>query len=420
MSLDQNIERVNLPGTADNFTFKQMGNRLTVYDNTGITPTVSMPVQGDVDGTQIGFTNQTCDARLVTGTITICGATVPSNSPQAIWPLTPTSTVEPQTSGISTASIFLSNNDFFTVADSGAMLYGGSGTATVTIANGTTRITLDQNIGRINLTNPSTSYTFKQTGNKINVYDATGTTLLVTVPVQGDADGTVIGFSNGVASAQLTSGVMTLGGATVSSGTPSILTNISPVADAGGQIDTTNTGGTNNSTSTSYFPLTIGSSWQYKYTDTSSTDTSIVEVQKDGRFKSSASTGDSYISFTSTVNGIYKTKDESLHQTITYTPGDLFIPANMSNGNVISTNISKTYTGDHPGTSTFTTTTTVVGNESVIVPAGTFNAIKIKREAGIEIRYWWFVQGIGLVKEMGLQNAYDGGWTLELMSYIIK
>ena len=45
-----------------------------------------------------------------------------------------------------------------------------------------------------------------------------GATVLVSVPVQGDADGTVIGFSNGMASALLSGGVMRLGDATVSSG----------------------------------------------------------------------------------------------------------------------------------------------------------------------------------------------------------
>ena len=100
----------------------------------------------------------------------------------------------------------------------------GAENDTVTIAAGVTGISLDQNVDRVNFTGAAGSYTFKQTGNKINVYDTTGATLLVSVPVQGDSDGTVIGFSNGVASAQLTGGVMTLGGATVSTGTPTTLT----------------------------------------------------------------------------------------------------------------------------------------------------------------------------------------------------
>ena len=124
----------------------------------------------------------------------------------------------PSTSTLSTtkAKVYLGLDDIFTVSNSGTTLYGGAGNDTVTIAAGVTGISLDQNVDRVNLLGTSSSYTFKQTGNKINVYDSTGATLLASIPVQGDADGTVIGFSNGYASAQLAGGVMTLGGATVS------------------------------------------------------------------------------------------------------------------------------------------------------------------------------------------------------------
>jgi hypothetical protein len=58
----------------------------------------------------------------------------------------------------------------------------------------------------------------------INVYDSY---LLVRTPVQGDMDGTILAFSNGYASAAMgTGGVMTLGGAIVSS---TAATRLSPV-----------------------------------------------------------------------------------------------------------------------------------------------------------------------------------------------
>jgi hypothetical protein len=107
-------------------------------------------------------------------------------------------------------------DDLFYVGNSGLTIYGGSGNDTVTIAAGVTGVKLDQNVERINLPGAADSYAFKQTGNKLNIYDTTGTTLLVTVPVQGDADGTVLGFSDGSVSAMLTGGVMTVGGKTVS------------------------------------------------------------------------------------------------------------------------------------------------------------------------------------------------------------
>ena len=60
------------------------------------------------------------------------------------------------------------------------------------------------------------AYTYSQGGNTIKIYDATSTTLLATLPVQSDTNGTRLTFTNGTANAMLTSGVMTLGGATVS------------------------------------------------------------------------------------------------------------------------------------------------------------------------------------------------------------
>ena len=116
----------------------------------------------------------------------------------------------------SKSKIYMGADDVFLAGNSGLTLYGGAGNDTVTIATGVSGINLDQNVDRVNLLGTTGTYTFKQTGNKINVYDAAGTSLLVSVPVQGDADGTVIGFSDGAASALLSGGIMTLGGATVS------------------------------------------------------------------------------------------------------------------------------------------------------------------------------------------------------------
>ncbi|MEI6703769.1 MAG: hypothetical protein WCL71_09595, partial [Deltaproteobacteria bacterium] len=108
------------------------------------------------------------------------------------------------------AKIYLAADDVFTVSNSEAVLYGGSGSNIVTILDGATGITLDQNVESIKFSGASSSYTFKQTGNMINIYDAAGVTLLAKAPVQ--EAGTVLGFSNGKASALMAdSGVMTLG-----------------------------------------------------------------------------------------------------------------------------------------------------------------------------------------------------------------
>ena len=93
----------------------------------------------------------------------------------------------------------------------------------MTIATEVKAVSLDQNVDRINFANTASSYAFKQAVNIINVYDATGITLIVHAPVQGDSNGTLLGFSDGTASVILSSGVMTLGRSTVSTATPSAL-----------------------------------------------------------------------------------------------------------------------------------------------------------------------------------------------------
>ena len=124
------------------------------------------------------------------------------------------------------AKVYLgAGDDIFTVSNNGMTVYGNTGNDTVTIASGVTAVTLDQNIEQINFVDPSSSYTFKQTGNLINVYNLSGI-LVVKAPVQGDSDGTLLSFNNGVPkSAKLTGGVMTLDGVLVISDPPTTTTS---------------------------------------------------------------------------------------------------------------------------------------------------------------------------------------------------
>jgi hypothetical protein len=213
ITLDQNIERINLPGAAASYLFKQTGNKINIYDTSGVTQIVTVPVQGDSDGTILSFSDGSAAAQLTSGIMTLGSATVSTTATA----LTPTLTATtPTTTTTTSAKVYLGNNDSFTISSSGTTLYGGSGIDTVTIAAGVTGVKLDQNVERINLPGSADSYTFKQTGNKINIYDTSGVTQIVNVPVQGDADGTILGFSDGAVSAMLTGGVMTVGGKTIS------------------------------------------------------------------------------------------------------------------------------------------------------------------------------------------------------------
>jgi len=215
--LDQNIKRINLTGTSNSYAFKQTGNKINIYDITGTTLIASVPVRGDSNGTLLSFSDGAASATLTGGVMTLGGVPLSTISATTLSPATTPST--PSTSTSTKAKVFLGTDDSFTVGNIGATIYGSAGNDSVTIAAGISGITLDQNIERINLSGASGSYKFKQTGNKINVYDTDGITLIFSVPVQGDTDGTVIGFSNGMASALLSGVVMRLGGAMVSTGT---------------------------------------------------------------------------------------------------------------------------------------------------------------------------------------------------------
>ena len=217
VTLDQNIERINLPGTSGSYTFKQSGNLLKIYESNVTTLIVTIPVQGDGDGTQIGFSNGTYDVKLSQGQISIGGSVVNSGSPGYVNPSTLTLTKEPVLSTTSSAGIFLSNNDV-TVSNSGARIFG-SGSDALTITTGTNNITFDQNIAQLKFNDASTNYRLLQTGNMINVYDANGTTLITKGPVQA-SPGTRITFINDYGYLTISSGVMKLNSAPLSNTTP--------------------------------------------------------------------------------------------------------------------------------------------------------------------------------------------------------
>ena len=140
------------------------------------------------------------------------------------------------------SAVYMGSSDALNIVDSGTTVYGGKGTETITLANWNTllanyssldsipfsnfihNVTIDQNVGRINLSLPSFFYEFQQAGNTINVYDSTGSNLILSGPVQGGSNGTLFSFGDGTASVLLSAGKMTLGGALISSSQPSAVT----------------------------------------------------------------------------------------------------------------------------------------------------------------------------------------------------
>jgi len=146
----------------------------------------------------LSFSDGKASAILSAGVMTLGGKTVSPTTATSLLPAVTPASQSP--SGNTSAKIYLGTDDSFTISNSGATVYGGSGNDTVTISADMSGVTLDQNIECINFSSASTTYAYKQTGNKINVYSSTSI-LLASVPVQGDGDGTVLSFSDGKASA---------------------------------------------------------------------------------------------------------------------------------------------------------------------------------------------------------------------------
>ena len=112
------------------------------------------------------------------------------------------------------AKIYLdATNAEYNINNNNDDVIGLAGTQSVALASGVTGVTVDQNVEEVVFAGTASDYTFLQSGNSIKVY--ANDTLVSTVFVQGDADGTQLSFSNGTADAILAGGVMTLGGATV-------------------------------------------------------------------------------------------------------------------------------------------------------------------------------------------------------------
>jgi hypothetical protein len=260
ITLDQNIDWVNLSGIPSDFTFKQMGNQLVVYDRQGVIPVVTIPIQGDGDGTQFGFSNGSAyNVNIGAGVMTLGGTSIRSDAPTIISPVSPTSVAEPAPAQLSSAKIYMGHDDFFTVANNGATVYGGNGGSMVLIVvPGTNSVTFDQNISEVRFGNSASNYKFMQTGNLINVYDDIGT-LLAKGPVQGGATGTLLTFSNGTGSVKLNTGIMQLGGSTVSAISPVPITSPIFATSTSTTTSTTTTTTTTTSTTTTTLPTSGGS-----------------------------------------------------------------------------------------------------------------------------------------------------------------
>jgi S-layer protein len=167
------------------------------------------------------------------------------------------------------AKFYLDNNDVNQrISNKNTSVYGANATESVIIDSGVTGTIVDQNVESATFATGSTSdYKYSQSGNKLKVYAADGTTLVADVAL--NSAGTPLTFSNGtVTAAYSTTGVINLGGKAV--------TSTATVIDTAATVDATKTsGGTGGTTSTvtgSTFTLTTGVDQGAAFTGTSYDD----------------------------------------------------------------------------------------------------------------------------------------------------
>ncbi len=208
-----------------------------------------------------------------------------------------------------------------------------------------------------------------------------------------------------------------------------------PIGDnggsGGGDSTLANTGdsdaGNNNDVTTvNYSPKTQGSTWTYLITTASSYTTTETDtiIQSSGtaysvKYYFSAVTDygiDDIVQMSNRTWGISKETYYNDKGTVlflyTFTPPSVLGPSNWS----VGTQESYTSTLIQNGaSSTFSTDINVVGIESVTVPAGTFNALKITFTNSINGTITnWYADGVGCVK-----SIYPGFQINELTSYTI-
>lgn len=186
--LDANVERVAFTGATTDYTYKQVGTDLEVYNSTGALVT-KVGLQDDATGTQLTFANGTVDAKFApsaTGLgLTVGGQTVSATAPTAVT--IPAANIDVTTYPITSPT--------FSVASVAATATEGSNAVfTVTLANpATTATTVQYTLSNVDTTTSADYGTATAAGT--NVTDASGvltfaagaTTATVTLPVSLDS-----------------------------------------------------------------------------------------------------------------------------------------------------------------------------------------------------------------------------------------
>ncbi len=197
-----------------------------------------------------------------------------------------------------------------------------------------------------------------------------------------------------------------------------------------------------------YYPVSIGATWNYEISGTS-TDTftrSIIsasesEFTDQDVFGSGATRSGQWrceagnlIALTPGGSASVDTAGQTFNFTVTSNSG-LTFPSSLEVGSAWSQDIAYESSQDAGGTQVTsqnqaTTSCTATGRESVTVPAGTFDAIRVECNSRISISIAggspivieapsvaWYAEGVGMVKTVSSGSGFDS--TIMLTSYQI-
>ncbi|MEI7841119.1 MAG: hypothetical protein WCJ11_11540 [Methylococcaceae bacterium] len=109
------------------------------------------------------------------------------------------------------AKLFLDPTDTrYSVVNNNMSVYGAFGEQSIVISAGVNGITLDANVESVQFSSSISDYSFKQAGNRLNVYDFSGV-LISKIGIQDDVNGTQLTFANGTVDVKFAPTAFSLG-----------------------------------------------------------------------------------------------------------------------------------------------------------------------------------------------------------------
>lgn len=228
VSVNGNVDRIDFFGSLSDFRFQAgFGANMNVYLADGTTLVAIIPLQDDADGTQLVFADGSVDAIYSAGRIGVGGVeltgdagVVSPDSSDINAAVTSQSGIESGTA-LSTG-VFLDSGDAYGEINDGVSIYGVASDASdsIIVEPGATNISVNSNIDRIDFRGDISDFNFRAGfGANMEVYASDGTTLLISIPIQDDTDGSQLVFENGAVNAVYSAGTVGVGGVTLT-GTP--------------------------------------------------------------------------------------------------------------------------------------------------------------------------------------------------------